>query len=567
MRAAIVIGVDKAASELQTLTAAASGARDVARWLGRNDYSCQLFTDANGTVQRHDILNAIHGLTETSKYERLLVYFAGHGILKAPGDEYWLLSNADIDDAQAINVTASSVLARTKGVPEIIFISDACRVLTNSLELAPVNGGSIFPRGKELGQGAEIDIYYGTHPGDPSYELADKDSRKAHGLFTRELLDAHKGAPSDALLSIDGRDYVRSRWLKAELPQRVDASAQRISLKYSQKPSVQLETYDSYIAENEAGIPDSPGQRPPLLERFTKSRPNYRKASGPGARPATGTEVEGAGDPAMSVDALLMRRVIDIMPDRPSLDVALVPIAAPGELLSCRGGAIEEIAVPRQLSSQRADAPGHKRIFGFDLTSDAVQIGVRFDDGSGMLLPILRDYDCEIVRDEEQTIAVAYTWRGTMGEDLTKLRSEVVAAATLGLLSRDREKIEDVASRIRQAKRYDPVLGIVSALAYASIGNFDGARSVRGYMRDDLGIDLFDSWLLGGAADGNPVFPSVPLLAQTWSFLEVFEQSVPEELRGISRVPGFWTVFDRASMDTVMRFSENTEQAGEPMYE
>ncbi|MBV7708149.1 hypothetical protein NOVA_35755 [Nocardia nova] len=56
-----------------------------------------------------------------------IVYFAGHGVLLAPGSEIWFLSDALHDSGDMINVVATAESARLAGIPHVILISDACR--------------------------------------------------------------------------------------------------------------------------------------------------------------------------------------------------------------------------------------------------------------------------------------------------------------------------------------------------------------------------------------------------------------------------------------------------------
>jgi hypothetical protein len=50
-------------------------------------------------------------------------------------------------------------------------------------------------------------------------------------------------------------------------------------------------------------------------------------------------------------------------------------------------------------------------------------------------------------------------------------------------------------------------------------------------MRKDLSVDLFDAWLLGGTGGIRgrvmPIWPSLPLLSQSWSLLDPLGASVP----------------------------------------
>ena len=57
---------------------------------------------------------------------------------------------------------------------------------------------------------------------------------------------------------------------------------------------------------------------------------------------------------------------------------------------------------------------------------------------------------------------------------------------------------------------------------------------------------------VGRGQAGPPIIPAVPLLAQTWSFIDLFDTHVGEEVRSLPRVPGFWTVFEATTMDQIM---------------
>jgi hypothetical protein len=206
-------------------------------------------------------------------------------------------------------------------------------------------------------------------------------------------------------------------------------------------------------------------------------------------------------------------------------------------------------------------APGlkigeHRRVAGnlvrFDLENRGSQVAVRFSDGSGMLLPVMREFACEVVRHQGRTLAVSYSWLPYIESGVADLRAEVLGAATLGLLDTTREAARELARRLRHLKRFDPTLGLVSALAYVLAGDLQGAASVRDYMRRDLGIDLFDAWMLGGGGDRPlPLLPALPLLSQSWSLIDLFGAAVPEAWRRLQRVPGFWTVFEASAMDEV----------------
>lgn len=564
MQAAVVIGIDQVGGGLARLTAAASGAREVSQWLQRNDYRVETFTDGNGPVERSAIFAAVADLVSANNVERLVVYFAGHGFLKGPLDEFWLLSGAPADAAEAVNVTFSSAMARYKGIPEIIFISDACRVVPKTSVHAGIVGASIFPNTAPRSDSANIDYYYATRPGDPAHERKESEANRAHGLFTQELLNAHKGAPPEALLSIEGSEYVRNRWLKEVLRDRVDLRAQSISLALTQQPDVQIQILDGYLAKNE---PEDP------MPLHKKSARKVSKTKGPRTNSCdedisheeADTSIETSShsivDSKALTDVAFQSRLDKVRKAQISIDEAAAEVGTNflgSPRLACIGGQITKVSSPPEVGVESVSEPFGYSSHLISLDGSIAQIAVSFEDGTGMLLPVLRDYTCEIVRHEGRTVSLAYTWNEYRDSNLANLRAEVLSAATLGLLNRDRDSARAFAARIRQSKRSDPVLGVVSALAYALAGDFDGVRSVRSYMRQDLHADIFDCWLLAGAESDLPIVPSVPMLGQTWSFLDAFDTSFDEDLKRLPRVPGFWSVFEAEAMEQVMQIARRS---------
>lgn len=581
MHAAVVIGVDAVGGGLPRLQAAASGAEEVAEWLRRSHYQVKLFTDREAPVERSQVFRAVADLVDGGTVERLVVYFAGHGFLKGPVEEFWLLSGAPSDASEAVNVVASGNMARYRGIPEIVFISDACRVAPISGVHSGIAGASIFPNLAPSPRTAEIDYFYATRPGDPAFERPGTEAQAAHGLFTQELLEAHIDAPEEALLRIGNREYVRNDWLRGVLGDRVNARAEGISLKLTQSPDVQVQIRQGCIALNKVAGRGLGGQQqangePPTTgsDKFFKlewtepepirevARDRRRRPAVVGSKRATGGRAgtstgraRGVAPPrrwivseaAKGTEQFQKRqRIIGATRRRrgPVLGQEYNPS------LKCVGDAFEDIIPSSGLDFTGFAPDGDVALFG--LEGRASQVAVRFADGSGMLLPVLREFACEVVRHEGRTLAVTYTWLPYLEHDVKGLRAEVFAAATLGLLDTTREAASELARRLRRLKRFDPMLGLVSALAYVLAGDPGGAASVREYMRRDLGIDLFDAWLLGGGGDGPlPLLPTLPLLSQSWSLLDIFGAQVPDALRRLERVPGFWTVFERSAMDEV----------------
>src|SRR5215469_13700896 len=80
-RAAVVIGINKTGN-LPVLSAAASGAREVARWLQGEGFEVNQFIDDDGKpIELAPIFKAVKDLVDRGTLEQLVVYFSGHGFM------------------------------------------------------------------------------------------------------------------------------------------------------------------------------------------------------------------------------------------------------------------------------------------------------------------------------------------------------------------------------------------------------------------------------------------------------------------------------------------------------
>lgn len=201
MKKVISIGINNAKG-LTPLGAAVSGAKEFNDWASSQGYETILFTDEDGNAVTHnEIFTVIDNCIEAKKYEQIIIFFSGHGILKSPNQEVWLLSNAKSNPNESINLTLSIDYARTCGISYVVFISDACRVLPAELQLTG-NGSVIFPIKDDTNQDCAIDIFYATRPGSPANEVNSSESSKRFGIFTQCLLEVLNGKYPNLISSI-----------------------------------------------------------------------------------------------------------------------------------------------------------------------------------------------------------------------------------------------------------------------------------------------------------------------------------------------------------------------------
>ncbi|MGO7659739.1 caspase family protein [Rhizobium ruizarguesonis] len=249
-RAALLIGLDNA-PRFPPLKAAVSGAKSVSGWLAAEGYQTTLLTDqSDGAITVNDVKLALKSILGNGDTEKLVVYFAGHGLLNGLS-ELWLLSSAATDVDEVIDVSRNVEAARTCGVKSVVFISDACRLLPGTVFQSRTSGAMIFPAMNDYSVDVEVDRFFATRPGMAALEIASAQGSESWereryvGIFTEALRDIHIDPDATLIgpVTIEGEATVAvlSRKLKTSLAHVVDGRAQDKSLSLRQQPQLVLE--------------------------------------------------------------------------------------------------------------------------------------------------------------------------------------------------------------------------------------------------------------------------------------------------------------------------------------
>jgi hypothetical protein len=421
--ACIAIGVDEVCDvpTLAKLRAASQGAEQFARWAKKSDpsFETQCITDQTGVVTVGEIKRVIDQIVTSRSYDQLVVYFAGHGILKTWDTEMWLLSRAAADANEAVNLVGSVRYARHCGIPHVIFVSDACRSVPADPILGQVDGSLIFPPRRVPHQRPpEIDIYYASLPGDPSYEIpADKAIRRYDGVFTKFLLEGLRGGEPTLRESIDEDrrkvEVVSSRTLKPWLEERVQNAVTSVSVELEQIPEIRVESqrpkYVTRCSGAPAGIgPDGsqpPAPTPPMVSPFSSA-----------AVLRTLAEDNGVTDLLLRDGEFPSRLITETRPDT-KLNREI------DELLSAKGRQSFETrtgftVVGSQVKaafvngnvggSDVFDESGAQQIRVYD-GPQARSVLIQFPSGSGTCLAALPGYIGTVVVENDCVVNVSYT--------------------------------------------------------------------------------------------------------------------------------------------------------------
>ncbi len=134
-KAALVIGVSDA-SPLDYLPGALNGARAFHEWATALGYDARLVTDKEEPVTAARLRGELDRLLtkDDRGIHRLLVYFAGHGLIREAEQALWLLSDWS-RELRAVNVEQLRRRLGYYGVEQVAIFADACRSLPRRTRL------------------------------------------------------------------------------------------------------------------------------------------------------------------------------------------------------------------------------------------------------------------------------------------------------------------------------------------------------------------------------------------------------------------------------------------------
>jgi len=554
--AAVTIGVDRTGG-LDPLKSAARGARDVATWLESEGFDVVCLTDGPGkSVTSQEVSAAIAKFAaKPPTYEILVVYFSGHGQWHTRSD-HWLLSGAPINTAEAINVEGAMYTARRCGIPNVVFISDACRTIPKADIDSLVVGVDGFPN-NSIPSISKIDYFKATSESRPAYEIPINGTD--HSVLTRAIFSAFENPEPQIVKQISNGiqmfSVVPNRLLESVLQARVDAILDGVDGNPTQDLDTSVPSADDiYIARVRGKTATGPGAPPPFPRKPTTRGPRAVERPGQAAwrRPARIIPGRAAADaisdtlhgreqgiaPAHGVSGEeIASRTPDPATDHFETETGFI----------IRGARLAEAAVS-PIASGRVDV-----LNAGDPRGDAVIVNpgraalsvvVRLRDGRCAVLPALRGYLGHAQFDEDGLANVAFVpssnnrrWAAynARRDDIDRLRALISLAVERNTF-RVRSELEAtrLAERIRVEKALDPTLGLYAAYAFAQAGMDAKVRDILSYMHDDLDADLFDVMLLSGEAPrrmraSHPA-PFCPMLTQGWNLLRAYDVQIPSVL-------------------------------------
>lgn len=595
-KALVAIGVGKTTEGFPALKGAARDAKAFYAWGQAQGFDCELFVDErNKKIRFADIFDAVDGFVSKGIYSQIVVYFSGHGILKAPDCELWLLSGAPRNPTEVVNVRGSIDMARASGVEHVVFISDACRSLPTDMSQSSLGvGNSLFSHVNYGGIAPEVDVFYATLPGNVALEVPpDETNQRDRGLMTQCLLDALEGRVSEVIHPFDDQgvasQVVPCRPLKTWLTGALPLAAAAISLKLQQLPDVRIESdpLKKYLAKVTA-VPATPQLRPSSAagiygHQASKPLATYEAAGnrrlvpsnashGRQERRARTRDVAYAPGRPFAASALRANSIANIVrsmtavPANASVSVkgAAIAWAVGSQAVNTASNGAE-----RTGDEARIELVNDGQNSWIELASDVpTALAMGFENGSGFVLATMPGYVATVVVEDRRIVTINYTpktdsphfaeYQSVVGE-LEARRAAVAVDARDGTFSIASSGDIEFADYVRFLKRMDPTLGIYAAYAYARAGKVDEIVDIHAIMSAEPTPVPFDVAMLAaqiGGASFPDALPGMPLLAQGWMMLDRFGPALPTALVRAREYlePSLWATFNPTGMSILANY-------------
>lgn len=554
---------------LPKLDSAQAGALSVATWLEGLDpgYDVTVITDKKKPVTLSKVKKAIAKALTPTRYEMLVIYYIGHGLYHQRSD-VWLLSDLPGDMGACIDLRASRDDAKFCGVPNVVFVSDACRSLPDNLGLSRAQPTGAFPYLPQFTSSTtKVDYFCATAEGFPAYEGVIGGVKQSY--LTHALMQAYSSPRPNMVASYvhAGRNIsiVPNRRLEEFLQDTIDTTLGTADFTKTQRIEANVPSGDNvFIAPTTIAVSrprGSPFQMPNSPEGLNADQVN------------TSIEylmrgaLEGSGTPTI-LPTKIRGDLRAFLPD-PRIRSFETQTG-----VSLRGASVARAALSSRHSPNGSVEQAHEKedvdldVLRIHLGSDrASTLAMELTDGRCLVVPVMHGYIAHLTMDGAGLAGLSYvrSQGGLRDETIgTKEIDRLRASATIAMDKNrfqvgSQEEASRLADMIRMGKAVDPVLGLLAAYAYSEAGLDEKIQSVSSYMKNDIGTDLFDVRLLADRLwyeAERPVVPPCPMLTQGWSLLRSRKAPVPSVLDNAPLTNALFTTFKPGRADAIVAAAE-----------
>jgi Caspase domain len=206
-KAIIIIAVSKYSGSYGDLPGTITSARRMLEW-ANSDKDCPykslyLADDLYDKIDVKLVHEEVTKFINDNPIDRLIVYFAGHGIVRSAGSQFWLLTDASRRITEGIDVDAfqGALLKCNFGnadLPgQLCLIGDACR--NTAQDSIDFRGDPILTSNRKQSGTIQLDKFLSTQLGRESFHINQEGSQSAYCIFSEVMLSALRGEVKDAI--------------------------------------------------------------------------------------------------------------------------------------------------------------------------------------------------------------------------------------------------------------------------------------------------------------------------------------------------------------------------------
>ncbi|KYF90739.1 hypothetical protein BE20_16760 [Sorangium cellulosum] len=454
---AFAIGVGDA-ERLPFLAGAHNGARGFHAWAVASGYESRLVIDDEEPVTFPRLKSELEAVLapDSGPIHRMLLYFAGHGLIREAEEGLWLLS----DWHKELRAVAVEVLRRRlymHGIRQIGIFADACRSLPPDVDALDLTADAVLGRGPRKPEGTPaLDKFIAAQDGTATFAVPGASPDDDRCLFSGVLLEALWGTRPSAFSQI--------------LPGKITSSS-----------------LGKYLTTEVPALSNRYGKKvvPTAVPAFPEGD-NYYFGVGPKLSPPEfppwppAQELGDVPRQVLRLDSVESARSLS-MEANPSMEERLHRLRAPTHFETRAGFAVEGARVaalwtPPDTFAEVQNGVAHwwrvGERNGFVLDKP-VPVLVELANGTYVATTALPRFIGSILCDDFGSSALVYgtVWGGYFASK--------AAIEALGRMERGGLRASDIldeAVDLRHKKHVDPVLGAVSAYLYDSIGDLDNIR-------------------------------------------------------------------------------------------
>jgi hypothetical protein len=578
---ALAIGISDA-PPLDYLRGAINGAHQFQDWADRNGYQSELLTDEETpvTIQLlREKLEVMLSPQQDDPVTRLILYFAGHGLIREAEEGLWLLS----DWNKELRAVAVEVLKRRLYlfycVPQIAIFADACRSLPTNMTTLDLVPDAVLGKGPaRAATNPVVDKFIAAQDTAATFMVPGSTQDQDRCLFSGVLMEGLWGAPTAISAYFPGKVTSQSlaQFLLAEVPKR--AATYKRTLNPTVQPIFPLGS-DVYFGDQQP-LPAAPVFTPwtdpsmVLNMGLGTDQPHYPDLSsllgGPisnlGPASSLTNFIESGAGVASVLSGILQGSRHGSGGSPHSKETAPPsPKPDPGNILRQRiesqdvpgyfetgsgfaveGKAIRAFWIDPQLFTKQQGGHANWWAIGDDGTwlQQPAPVLIELDNGLFIAQTSLPDFIGSALCDDRGLQALIY--RESYGDKTTGTRAlDAITRMESGSLRAD--AITDLSIELRTLKHADPVLGVISAYLYDSIDDVDSIRRMAYYYIQHHQAIPYDIALLAqitGRLNGSGLLevdvPIVPAREPRTEKERVTQWTWEETSAATGIVAGFW---------------------------